>query len=96
MFISQLSWIGTNGISVILVHILQVVFVTVLLFNNNVFNQYCKLQFHRELILQKIECIIVNIQVSEYLHLPESHIVGRVPCDQSLEVIKHVIVVRKI
>ena len=30
----------------------------------------------------------MNIQVNEYIHLQESHIVGRVPCDQSLEVIK--------
>ena len=39
---------------------------------------------------QNIECIIVNIHVneSEYIRRQESHIVGRVPCDQSLEAIK--------
>ena len=31
----------------------------------------------------------MNIQVNEYIHLQESHIVGRVPCDQSLEAIKY-------
>ena len=30
----------------------------------------------------------MNIEVNEYIHLQESHIVGRVPCDQSLEAIK--------
>ena len=30
----------------------------------------------------------MNIQVYGYIHLEESHIVGRVPCDQSLKVIK--------
>ena len=37
---------------------------------------------------QNIECIIVNIHVNEYIRRQESHIVGRVPCDQSLEAIK--------
>ena len=31
----------------------------------------------------------MNIEVNEYIHLQESHIVGRVPCDQSLEAIKY-------
>ena len=31
----------------------------------------------------------MNIQVNEYIHLQDSHIVGRVPCDQSLEAIKY-------
>ena len=31
----------------------------------------------------------MNVQVNECIHLRESHIVGRVPCDQSLEAIKY-------
>jgi len=40
---------------------------------------------------QNIECIIVNIHVNEYIRRQESHIVGRVPCDQSLEAIKKIL-----